>query len=89
MVNLGWGWSLAGGVNERIVDENVELSARQLGDFVVAGLDAVLFGDIQGKGGHANGGHLGEHSGVAGRRDDVYPWSMSARLFRMLVSLRV
>lgn len=70
-----------GGGNERVVDENVELAARQLRDFVVAGLDAILFGDIQSESGHADGGHFGQHSRVAGRRDDVHPWSTSARLF--------
>lgn len=56
----------------RVVDENVKLAAGELGDLVVAGLDALFIGDVQGEGGHAEGGHLGENGRVAGCRNDVH-----------------
>jgi len=56
---------------ERIVDEKVELSAGDLGDLLMACLDALGVGDVEGDQTHTQGPHLGEDGCVAGRRDDV------------------
>ena len=65
----------AGGV--RVVDENVELAAGQLGDFLAADPDAVRLGDVEREAGHAHVGHLSEHGRVAGRGEDMDAWQMS------------
>jgi hypothetical protein len=43
----------------------------------VAGLDALLVGDVEGESGHADGSHLGEHGWVAGRCNDMHAWRVS------------
>ena len=55
----------------RVVDENVKLAAGNLGNLLVAGLDALLVGDIKGEGAHAHLAHLGQDGRVAGRGDDM------------------
>lgn len=70
---LAWeGWGRGG--DGRVVDENVKLAASEFGNLVVAGLDALFVGDVQGEGGHAEGSHLGENGRIAGRRNDVHAW---------------
>lgn len=64
-----------GQVDERIVDEKVELSAVDLGDFFMSGLDALGFSDVQGDDAHAQGLKLGQDGRVAGRRDDMNAYS--------------
>ena len=58
-------------MNKRIVDENIELSAGNAGDLLMAGLDAVGLGDVEGKGGHAHVGHLGEDLSPARGSNDM------------------
>lgn len=58
-------------MNKRIVDENIELSAGNAGDLLMAGLDAVGLGDVEGKGGHAHVGHFGEDLSPARGSNDM------------------
>lgn len=66
--------------NVRVVDENVKLAAGDLGNLLVAGLDALGVGDVEGEGAHAHVGHLGQDGWVTGRCDD-----MDAFMVRLLV----
>lgn len=59
------------GGDKRIVDQKVELSAVDLGNLLMSGLDTLGFGDVQGDYAHAQGLELSQDGSVAGRRDDV------------------
>lgn len=55
----------------RIVDENVELAAGEIGDFISGGGDAVLVCDVELDGAHAHGGEFLEDVHVARRSNDM------------------
>lgn len=55
----------------RVVNKNVKLAAGDLGNLLVAGLDAVAVGDVESEGAHAHVGHVGQDGRVTGRGDDM------------------
>lgn len=71
---------------ERVVDEKVELSVGDLGDLLVAFLDALGVGNVEGYKTHTKGLHLSEDRSVAGRRDDVNAYMVEYALVRTVKS---
>ena len=70
--------------NVRVVDENVKLAAGDLGNLLVAGLDALGVGDVEGEGTHAHVGHLGQDGWVAGRCDDMDAFMVKLLVFCLM-----
>lgn len=58
-------------IHARIVDENVQSAAGNLGNVVPGPVEAVLVGDIQLDGAHAQGFQLPEHVWVTSRSNDM------------------